>query len=625
MTLGDKAETALQWVRSGRPLVYDTETSGLDWKRVHPVGYVFSISGNESLYIPIRHGGGGNLAGGRPLESPSGPFEVHPFEIALRKAFADRERLYGAAPQGLTIGHNLKFDYHFSLNAGVRVNNNLWCTQYAAALLDEHARSHSLENSCAVRQLPAKKGEAMYLYLSQKFNLPYSKDLMQHYWRLPGDDVMGVEYAEGDGISTWHLWRDQVPRVMEEGLDVVMQLECDLIRHIVAMERRGVKIDIARLDELEEIFKGKMNEAMRALPPGLNIRSSTQMENYFRTNGISNWPKTELGNPSFPEKWLKTTDAGLKIVAARQVRTILDQFITPMKGTAEREAHVFNGRVHTSLNQLRGDGFGVISGRFSCSFPNLQQVPKHNHELAELYRSLFVADDGYDFYEADYSQCEPRLFAHYARCPALVDGYNANPPVDMHDVTAKMMNADRDTIAKRMNMGLLTGMWPKTLAAHMNWTEHKARSMWAEWFSIYPEIRDFQDTATAAMKNRGYVRTLLGRRCRLEDPKFAYQATSRIIQGGNADILKWKLRDACVLAEQMGDDLHVLLTVHDSLEWQAVSGPRGEACSSEIVRVCSDVQGPPFLLRVPFKMDVKRGKDWARATFGKKLKLGEAA
>lgn len=614
-TLSERAEFALKVAASREALSYDTETSGLDWKRVHPVGYVFCIDPNQSVYIPLRHAGGGNLAGCRPLATPEGPFEVHPFEKALAKAFRERHQTYGRTA-GPVIGHNLKFDEHMSLNAGVILPEHVYCTQYGAAMLDEHARSHSLEFSAEVRGLPLKKAQMMYDHLSRTLGVPANKDAMGHYWRLAGNDLVAREYAEGDGISTLELWKDQVPRIAEQGLSVVAQLEFDLIRHIVAMERRGVKIDEERLEELDGIFKARLKKAMDALPADFNSRSPLQVMEYFKKHNISNWPTTALGNPSFPEKWLEQSEPGQKIVAARQVRTIMQQFIEPMKAN-----HVYKGRVHTSLNQLRGDGFGVISGRFSSSFPNLQQVPKHNHELSALYRSIFVADPGYEFYEADYSQCEPRLFAHYSKAEALVNGYNADPPVDMHDVVAKMMNADRETIAKRMNMGLLTGMWPKTLAAHMGWDIPYAKKMWNDWFAIFPEIKDFQDGATHAMGTRGFVRTILGRRCRLDNPRFAYQATSRIIQGSNADILKWKLLEACRMAEQMGDAVQILLTVHDSIEWQAEASARGLACSREIVEACADVQGPPFLLRVPFRMDVKKGGTWSEATFGKKLRF----
>lgn len=612
-TLSERAEFALKVAASNEAFAFDTETSGLDWKRVHPVGYVFTLNENQSVYIPIRHGGGGNLAGCPPLETSEGPFVIHPFEVALNKAFQERERTYGNSA-GPTIGHNLKFDAHLALNAGITLPKKMYCTQYGAAILDEHAKSHNLEFSCEVRQLPTKKSEMMHNHISRTFGIPNNREVMGHFWRLAGNDPIAREYAEGDGISTLALWRDQLPRLEEEGLTAISNLENALIRHIVKMERVGVKIDMERLGELEDIFKKKLQEAMSLLPDGFNSKAPTQVKAYLESNGIKDWPKTSLGNASFPEKWLELSEPGRKIVAGRQIRTVMNQFIEPMKNS-----HVYKGRVHTSLNQLRGDGFGVISGRFSSSFPNLQQVPKHNHELSALYRSIFVADQGYEFWEADYSQCEPRLFAHYAKAQVLIDGYNKTPPTDMHDVTAKMMDADRETVAKRMNMGLLTGMWPKTLAAHMGWDIPKAKNMWNQWFQVYPEIRTFQDSATHAMGTRGYVRTILGRRCRLDNPKFAYQATSRIIQGSNADILKMKLLQACEMIEQMGDAVQMLLTVHDSLEWQAEESERGRGFSREIVKACSEVQTEPFFLRVPFKMDVKKGRTWAEATFGKKI------
>lgn len=613
-TLADKAEWALKLVRSGEPMAYDTETSGLDYKRNWPIGYVFTDVNKVSVYIPVRHGGGGNLRGCRPLETPEGPFELHPFEVQLAKAFRDR--------RALTIGHNLKFDWHMSQSAGIALNDPLYCTQFGAALLDEYAMTYSLEHSAAVRGLTPKKSEEMYSHMGKVFKCPPSKDLMGRFWELSGDDPVAVDYAEGDGVTTIELWQAQMPEIQEQGITTVMRMENDLIRHVGAMERRGVRIDEARIDWLEEQFKQKMVEAMSHLPPGFNSRAPTQMKKMFDEAGLTNYPRTELGNPSFKEKWLKKSELGRRVVQVRKVRTILDQFIEPLKVT-----HIFEGRVHTNFNQLRGDKAGggvegVGPGRFSSSSPNLQQVPKHNKELAELYRSIFIADEGYEFWEGDYSQCEPRLFAHYAKVPILLDGYN-DGTLDMHDATAQMLEVDRDTIAKRMNMGLLTGMWPKSFATHMGWEYNKALSMFKAYFRAYPEIQDFQDAAKDRFLDTGYVKTILGRRCRLEAPKWSYRATSRIIQGSNADILKYMLLKAAQLAEQSDNALQLLLTVHDSFEWQALKGSKGLEASRALVEEISDVQGPPFKLRVPFVMDVKKGRSWSDATFGKKLLLNE--
>jgi DNA polymerase I len=157
----------------------------------------------------------------------------------------------------------------------------------------------------------------------------------------------------------------------------------------------------------------------------------------------------------------------------------------------------------------------------------------------------------------------------------------------------------------------------------MGWTIPHAKTMFNAYFNAYPEIKAFQDTATHVYSERGVVKTILGRRCRLANGK-AYQATSRIIQGSNADILKWKLRHACEMVEGMDGDLRMVLTVHDSFNWLGRKGARAERRVRELVNSIVDVQSPPFNLRVPFALDIKRGSTWSEATFGPKVKFDES-
>jgi hypothetical protein len=182
----------------------------------------------------------------------------------------------------------------------------------------------------------------------------------------------------------------------------------------------------------------------------------------LEAEGRTDWPVTALGNPSFTEKWLKHTIIGQKIIAIRQASNLINSFVKPMA-----TEHVFNGRVHANLNQLKGDDSGTISGRFSCDSPNLQQVPKRNKELAKPFRRIFVADPGHIFWERDGSQLEPRLFAHYSQDPNLLAGYNSRPFVDAHQTTATLLGVERDPTAKRMNMGIFTGMGIDALLEHL--------------------------------------------------------------------------------------------------------------------------------------------------------------
>lgn len=606
--LADDAEFALRVVDQAPIIAYDTETSGLDWKRHNPIGYVITVP-EKSVYIPIRHAGGGNLGDPdcKPLVKADDKIILHRFEKALARGFEERDRMGYT-----TVGHNLKFDSHMSLNAGITLNRQQEDTSLYQPLLDEFQRSYSLDSCATAFGVTAKKGDQLYRAIAAMFGGVADKKQMAHLWRMPGNHPDVVDYASGDGITTLELRNEQWKAIVDQELERVARMENSLVKVLVHMERRGIRVDVDRLNEVEIEINVKLNAAIAALPKDFNAGSNPQTMALMKLHGHTNWPKTPKGNPSFPEKWLKTTEIGNKIVTKRKFETLINRYTKPI-----REEHLFEGRVHCSLHQLANDDFGTISGRLACSDPNLQAVHKRDEVLGRLFRSIYAADPGYDFYEGDYSQCEPRLFAHYSEDENLLRGYNSVPFVDVHSVVAELLQVDRAVTAKRMNMGIFTGMFPKTFAEHMDWNLEKATEKWEAWYRTFPGIRAFQDAAKDTMRSRGFVKTLLGRKCRLDQIFYAYKGTSRIIQGGNADILKHKMNLCYDFCEANGfDNIHLLLTVHDSLEWQARKGALGEKLSMEMIAIMADVQTEPFNLIVPFVVDWKKGPNWAIATYG---------
>ncbi len=607
ITLEDKAWSALEAVKNAPVIAYDVETSGLSWKTNAVVGYVITVDAEQNWYIPVRHGGGCNLNDpnvGELTEAEITHHTRHWFEKELAKAFDERNR------KGLiTVGHNIKFDAHMSASHGVMLGRNIKCTQITEAILDEFIHSFSLDSLANKYRVTQKRGEPMYNHLTTLFGGKNDKSQMGNYWRLAGNDPMGVEYALADGLATLEVYQHQLRDIVGQELTVIHNLEMELMWTVFRIERRGIKVDEEALGDLVETFESMTATAMSKLPDGFNVRSAKQVQQLFDTQGITDYPRTDLGNPSFPEWWLSKSELGKLIVTVRELSNLTSSFAKPLV-----EEHVYKGRVHSNLNQLRGDTHGTISGRFSCSFPNMQQVPKHKKTMGKAFRKVFVPDEGMTLHEADYSQCEPRLFAHYSKEPALLSGYNSNPPKDMHAVVADLLAVERDPTAKRMNMGILTGMQPRTFAEHMQWTLPFATDMFNKWMAQFGGIRDFQNQAKSVMKSRGYVKTLLGRRCRLDEPRFAYRATSRIIQGSNADIVKWVILEIDKYLEQNGDQSHLLMTVHDSLVFQT---PDGDSNIVEIIlNMMSAVQCEPFNLRVPFKVDIGSGKNWSIATYG---------
>jgi DNA polymerase-1 len=295
--------------------------------------------------------------------------------------------------------------------------------------------------------------------------------------------------------------------------------------------------------------------------------------------------------------------------------TSIASFVEPL-----RTEHMWKGRVHTNINQLKSDEYGTVGGRISTDHPNLLAVPKRNKAIGPRFRRVFVADAGMDFWEADYKQIEPVLFAHYSKDETLLAGYRADPPIDCHQSLADRMGVERDPTAKRMNMGIFTGMQPRTFAGHMGWPLDKATDAWNEWFRIFPGVAEFQESAKKVFQQSGYVVTMLGRRCHLEHARFAYRGTSRVIQGSNADIMKAKILEVDEWLESIGDPAHLLLSIYDSLEWQAPKGASGEKLSKEIIDICTSLQCEPFNLALPARngrrtraklgaRDVRAGRD----------------
>jgi len=621
--IGDQATEALRAVAESPVIAFDVETSGVDWRRNAVVGYVITIDQANNWYIPIRHGGGGNLADGEPLrEAVVGrPMPVHDWELSLQRAFEERNR------RGfLTVGHNIKFDAHMAANHGVMLGRNLNCTQITEALLDEYAGSYALSACCSRHGVTEKKGDELYAHMGKMFGVEDEKkmrNVMQHFWRLSGDDQLAVEYAMGDGVSTLDLWRSQLSRVNHEEYDGrslkgIFNLENELIWTVFRLERVGIKVDECRLDWALREVKRIVEEASKEFPKDFNVRSTAQVKKWLEDKGVTEFPRTEPttrfpeGQVSIRQKWLENHPVGKPIVAVRNALDLESKFLAPLK-----ERHVFMGRVHATLNQLRQDDYGTVTGRFSCNEPNLQQISKRNKTLGKILRSVFVPDEDMLIYEADYSQAEPRTFAHYTQSPKIMEGYLQTPFVDMHSVVAKELGVDRGTVGKRLNMGMLTGLGPKSLAGHMDWPEDKARSTW-DWYmtTFFPELRKFHRDATKAYEQRGYVWTMLGRKCRLKDRNLAYQAVSRIIQGTGADIIKYKLLEADKACESIGDEVQILMTIHDSFVFQAPEGR--EEFVDEMVKQMSSVQVPPFNMRVPFLMDVGKGHDWSEASYGDK-------
>lgn len=627
----EDAERVLRILREVSDFTYDTETSGVDWKKHHVVGYVFTFRDENSYYVPVRHAGGGNLPGcSVPMTEDGWKGDLHWFELELAKIVAEKPRHL--------IGHNLIFDLRMSKKHSIEFYGTTEDTMINAPLLDENQFSYSLDNCAKRENVQAKKGDDLYAYLASQFGGEPNKAQMGNYWKTNASVPIVWEYAAGDGVTTEELVDVQRPQITQEdefgrSLKLVHNVESRLIKALYRMTgpSGGVRIDENRLQQADKLFAAKAREASREFPPNFNSKSPTDLKAFLTGRGFinDNWPRNaptaaeikkaakEGRNPvgalKFDAETLKLTPIGNDIILFRQLTNARTLYTGPMM-----EQHLFNGHVHCQFAQMAADDYGTISGRLSCYDPNLQAVSKRNKKVGPVYRSCFVADEGCTWEDNDYSQQEYVVFTDYTGDPNLMEGYAAEPPVDIHSTVALMLDVERDPTAKRMNLGMLYGMGIAKLALSLGVSEQQAR----EWMNLYhkrfPYAKPFLKTAEGKAKARGFVFTKLGRRRRFPDPRFAHKAGNAIIQGTSADITKLKMVEIDEYFASEGDYCRLMLQIHDSLSWSAPDDERGRAMSTEARRIMTDFYSEDAVIKLKarLRIDSATGRNWAEATWG---------
>ena len=294
--------------------------------------------------------------------------------------------------------------------------------------------------------------------------------------------------------------------------------------------------------------------------------------------------------------------------------------------------HEHNGRIHTEFHQLRSDDGGTVTGRFSSSNPNLQQIPARDPEIKKLIRGLFIPEEYTEWGSFDYSSQEPRLLVHFAASikgpnrhdmiDDVVRAYNEGD-VDLHQMVADFAGISRKE-AKVVNLGIMYGMGKGKLAGQLGITEAQAGELLATHHEKVPFVKGLADLAMQQAAKHGVIRTLLGRRCNfhLWEPRtfgynkplpfeeamkeygqpltraFTYKALNKLIQGSAADQTKKAMADC------YAEGLLPMLTVHDELCFSVDSTEQANRIQEIMETGLSDV------LKVPSKVDAELGNNW---------------
>jgi len=626
-----------------KALAVDIETRDDDLKSQGPgvrrgsyvVGVALSTSDGEfSEYYPVAHDEGPNLNG----EAVMGWL---------------RQELGRSQPK---VGANLLYDFDFLEEAGVVAGGKWLDVQNAEPLIDEDSEGGYGLDDLAKKYL----GKAKLLgSLSQEMiERGLKGNPRASIWRLPAS-VVGP-YAIEDARLSMEVLKKQLPILKSEKVHEVFKMETALMPLLLRMRRGGVRIDSKKLNKVVDEFKSRKKRAEEAMSDlaGFEVQvwAAASVQAAFEAAGVE-YPKTpKTGKPSFTKDFMKSHEHPLPR-AIEECRT-LDKFITTFLVGGMQEK-VIDGRIHCMFNQLKGDEYGTVSGRFSSSHPNLQNVPVKDPELGPLCRSMFVPEEGCLWGRADYSQIEFRLFAHFSRGPGseeFQERYRSDPKTDYHQWCADKAGITRKR-AKHINFGLIYGMGIALLAESLSLSLDEAREFVKDYTDKMPFMRATQRTATETASTKGFVRTVMGRRRRfqeweptdrrlsgrikrsrdkaevvslirqaaLDDKKDyssgvqrhgTYKALNAVVQGSAADIMKKSMVDCW--KDGVFDVLTPHLTIHDELDVSVPDSKEGREAFSRMLELMEGA----VELKVPLTVEATLGRWWGdadeRSQFDKK-------
>jgi len=545
------------------------------------------------------------------------------------------------------IFHNAMYDVSWIRgNFGFDIKGLIIDTMIASSLIDENRFSYTL-NTLSWHFLNKGKNETRLIEAAKERGL----DPKAEMWKLPAIEVGA--YAEQDAKLTLELWQKLKTIIIEDHLQEIFDLETDLFPCLVDMRFLGVRVDVIKASQLKKELATKEENLLQQIKKATGLEpqiwAASSIAQVFDKLKLP-YSRTEKTNsPSFTKNFISNHNHPVvrMIAEARKINKVSTTFIdTILK-------HEHKGRIHADINQIRSDDGGTVTGRFSYSNPNLQQIPARDPETGPLIRSLFLPEEGMRWGSFDYSQQEPRLVAHYAlkfQLPSvndIADSYESDPSTDFHRIVAEMANIPRSQ-AKTINLGLFYGMGKGKLMNELDLTKDAAEELFAKYHGKAPFVKQLMNKVMTAAQSRGQIKTLLGRRCRFpkyepilrgsdwgkfvpaqdeermkelqemgpfivdEDGKatkeknywhnnptrraFTYKALNKLIQGSAADMTKK------AMVELYKEGLTAHIQIHDELDFSVVN-------ELEAAKI-KDIMENAVDLEVPNKVDYESGANW---------------
>src|SRR6267378_2042228 len=517
------------------------------------------------------------------------------------------KRLLEAA-RPIKIAHNAKFDAKFIKHTlGVDLGG-LFDTLLASQIVGagDIEERHGLETVA-----------------SRYLNEAVDKSERLSNWNFELSEAQ-LEYAARDAAVLLPLREKLIERLKAESLVKCAQLEFECVMTVADIELAGFFMHKERWLEQLAIVEKRRAELAEQLQvvlaeessqgslfggherEDINLDSQQQVTEALTTMGIP--------LPDSTRNWkLQPLAAEYPVVAKLLDYRTVQKALTSYGQNIIEMINPVTGRLHADFRQI-----GAPTGRFSCTNPNIQQVPH-----AVEYRRCFSGHpEGRKLVIADYSQIELRILAEFSGDQGFIEAFNSGS--DLHRVTAaQVFNVALDQVskeqrdfAKRLNFGVVYGIGAQRFALMTGLTVPEAENVLRRYFATYRQLDNYlREAANSAVRER-QARTGSGRLVHFrydENDRQQISMTQRNgkntpIQGTSADILKRALH--LLKGELRGTSARIVNIIHDEIVVESEADEVDDVARKvERVMVAA---GEEYLKTVPVKVETEIAEEWVK-------------
>src|SRR3989440_12383583 len=527
--------------------------------------------------------------------------------LAENETFTSLRRLL-EAPRPIKIAHNAKFDAKFiKHNLGADLGG-LFDTLLASQLIGagDIEERHGLETVAA-------------RYLNESVD----KSERLSNWNFELSEAQ-LEYAARDAAILLPLREKLIERLKANSLIKCAQLEFECVMPVADIELTGFYMHKDRwleqlvivekrrtelAEELQEILAEESSQGSLFGGPqrdDINLDSHQQLTQALQRLGIP--------VPDSTRNWkLQPLAVQYPVIAQLLESRTVQKALTSYGQNMIELLNPATGRLHADFRQI-----GAPTGRFSCTNPNIQQVP----HAAEYRRCFSGHPEGRKLVIADYSQIELRILAEFSGDRGFINAFNSG--ADLHRVTAaEVFNVSFDQVskeqrdfAKRLNFGVVYGIGAQRFSMMTGLSVTEAENVLRKYFATYRQLDTYlHEAADRAVRDR-QARTGSGRLVRFrydEQDRQQISMTKRNgkntpIQGTSADILKRALR---LLKDALRDtSAKIVNIIHDEIVVE-VDADEAESAAAKVERaMCA--AGEEYLTSVPVKVESQIACEWTK-------------